>query len=1000
MHFDGSLNFDTKLIMTGVLSELKKISELAKRGEQALAKLTLDGLKVSGEKTLAVLSKIASIGLSSLNASITTATAGLTALAGGMGALLTKSTEIGRSFESSMSQVLATMGKTKDSLTEINGQNVNIYDTLSDKAKELGASTQFSASEVADAFNYMALAGWDVEKQLSSIDGVLSLSAASGLELGATCDIVTDYLSAFGMTAEQSGQMADMMAYAQSNANLTVSALAESWKNCAANMNANGQSIETTTALLSKMADQGFKGSEAGTALTAIVRDMSNSMSDGAIKIGDTSVAVADAEGNYRDLTDILVDIDKVVGGLPETARTTALSTTFTADSIKGMNLLLNAGVDNIKDFEDNLSDMSVIEGFASKSAETMNDNLEGDLKALSSASEGVSIAIYDKLSPSLRDLAQNGTSYLQQFNDALDSGDGAEGILAFASSIGDVLAKAVEDNGKMLQTATSIGASFINALINGIKKNQDKISKNIVSNIQQGLFVTEDVFTNFYNLGFKLVSSIAEGLSKNPKQFQSLTEDLLTNISSTFTRYSSKLSQSGVVILKSILRGMSNSSKTISKDITTLVSDIAKIFVENIADFLTIGVDIIVGIAEGIKEGAKNTDISTKEIINAIAFGISSNKDRLFDTAWTIISAIGSGILQELPQLSQYAIDIITSLASFVSEHAKEIGSGAVSLIETLAELLTSEDNLRALGSTAIELISSVNSSLLSKDSLTKLSNTALAIVKSLAKGITSEDGLKAFGNAIAELVGNIGNTLIGDKHIKVSEEVKKTQEIQAHFTGTEGIEKDEGLLSNLSETGGELAGRLVKGFFDILVGDETGLGAKLKEAVTEVDWSKLGEDILNSFIEGFLSALTGIDFDYEDFKKYCQSGEWFNSKNLSDSFGFMLGEKDLSGNNIKSTSTAIANPSAFNMMSGEDFSELGSKMDTVVNSNATISTDLNTATTSFADALGAFKEYKDSQQTEVHLYLYPNSQAFDTAILDSTNRLIATSGGHMYGN
>lgn len=1000
MHFDGSLNFDTKLIMTGVLSGLKKISELAKRGEQALAKLTLDGLKVSGEKTLAVLSKIASIGLSSLNASITTATAGLTALAGGMGALLTKSTEIGQSFESSMSQVLATMGKTKDSLTEINGQNVNIYDTLSDKAKELGASTQFSASEVADAFNYMALAGWDVEKQLSSIDGVLSLSAASGLELGTTCDIVTDYLSAFGMTAEQSGQMADMMAYAQSNANLTVSALAESWKNCAANMNANGQSIETTTALLSKMADQGFKGSEAGTALTAIVRDMSNSMEDGAIKIGDTSVAVADAEGNYRDLTDILVDVDKAVGNLPETARTTALSTTFTADSIKGMNLLLNAGVDNIKEFEDNLSDMSVIEGFASKSAETMNDNLEGDLKALSSASEGVSIAIYDKLSPSLRDLAQNGTSYLQQFNDALDSGDGAEGILAFASSIGDVLAKAVEDNGKMLQTATSIGASFINALINGIKKNQDKISKNIVSNIQQGLFVTEDVFTNFYNLGFKLVSSIAEGLSKNPKQFQSLTEDLLTNISSTFTQYSSKLSQSGVVILKSILKGMSNSSKAISKDITTLVSDIAKILAENIADFLTIGVDIIVGIAEGIKEGAKNTDISTKEIINAIAFGISSNKDRLFDTAWTIISAIGSGILQELPQLSQYAIDIITSLANFVSEHAKEIGSGAVNLIETLAELLTSEDNLRAFGSTAIELISSVNSSLLSKDSLTKLSNTALAIVKSLAKGITSEDSLKAFGNAIAELVGSIGNTLIGDKHIKVSEEVKKTQEIQAHFTGTEGIEEDEGLLSNLSETGGELAGRLVKGFFDILVGDETGLGAKLKEAVTEVDWSKLGEDILNSFIEGFLSALTGIDFDYEDFKKYCQSGEWFNLKNLSDSFGFMLGEKDLSGNNIKSTSTAIANPSAFNMMSGEDFSELGSKMDTVVNSNATISTDLNTATTSFADALGAFKEYKDNQQTEVNLYLYPNSQAFDTAILDSTNRLIATSGGHMYGN
>ena len=276
-HFDGSLKFDTKIDTSNIITGLKKISELAKRGEQALAKLTLEGLKKSSEKTLAVLSKIASIGLGSLNASINTATAGLTALTGGMGALVGKSVEVGKDFESSMSQVLATMGKTKDSMATLNGQKVNIYDTLNQKAKELGASTQFSASEVADAFNYMALASWGVEKQLGSIDGILDLSAASGLELGQTCDIVTDYLSAFGMTAEQSGQMADMMAYAQSNANLTVSALAESWKNCAANMNANGQSIETTTALLSKMADQGFKGSEAGTALTAIVRDMSNS---------------------------------------------------------------------------------------------------------------------------------------------------------------------------------------------------------------------------------------------------------------------------------------------------------------------------------------------------------------------------------------------------------------------------------------------------------------------------------------------------------------------------------------------------------------------------------------------------------------------------------------------------------------------------------------------------------------------------------------------------
>lgn len=359
MIYDGSLNFDTKIDTSGVVNGFKKISTLAKQGAISLAKLTLTGLEKSGEKALTVVSKIANVGLSALTSNINTATVGMTALTGATAGFLTSSIKAGESFESAMSQVIATAGITKDTMVKVNGETVNAYSTLEAKAKELGASTQFSASEVASAFNFMALAGWNVEKQLGAIDGVLDLAAASGLELGTTCDIVTDYLSAFGMETEQAGQMADMMAYAQSNANLSVSNLAESWKNCAANMNANGQSIQTTTALLSKMADQGYKGSEAGTALSAIIRDMSNSMEDGAIKIGDTSIAVADSKGNYRDLTDIIADVEKVTSKLSETERTTALSTSFTADSIKGMNLLLNAGADNIKEFEENLSDMT-----------------------------------------------------------------------------------------------------------------------------------------------------------------------------------------------------------------------------------------------------------------------------------------------------------------------------------------------------------------------------------------------------------------------------------------------------------------------------------------------------------------------------------------------------------------------------------------------------------------------------------------------------------------
>ena len=213
--------------------------------------------------------------------------------------------EVGSSFEKSMSNVQALSGATEEELQ-----------LLSDTAKEFGSSTQFSATEAADALSYMALAGWDAKTSTEALGGVLDLAASSGMDLAEASDMVTDYMSAFGMEASESAYFADLLSYAQSNANTTAEGLGEAFKNCAANMNAAGQDVETTTALLSSMANQGLKGSEAGTALTAVMRDMTSKMEDGAIAIGETSVKVQDAQGNYRDLTDILNDVESAVDGM------------------------------------------------------------------------------------------------------------------------------------------------------------------------------------------------------------------------------------------------------------------------------------------------------------------------------------------------------------------------------------------------------------------------------------------------------------------------------------------------------------------------------------------------------------------------------------------------------------------------------------------------------------------------------------------------------------
>ena len=375
--------------LSGELNENKtKLSEAegaADEFDQTLQDTTSGGLSVF---TVAVGNLVANV---------------LTGLISSMKDVVGNTIEVGKAFDSSMSNVGALSGATAEDLQ-----------MLRDTAKEFGSTTKFSASEAADALGYMALAGWDAQTSASALGGVLDLAAASGMDLAAASDMVTDYMSAFGMEAQKSGYFADVMAYAQANANTNVVQLGEAFKNSAANMNAAGQDIETVTSLLAMMANQGLKGSEAGTALTAVMRDMTSKMDEGAIAIGDASVQVMDAEGNYRDLTDILRDVEAATNGMGDAEKATALQSTFTADSIKGLNLMLNAGVDEAAKFEDELRKS---DGAAADMAKTMNDNLNGDLTNLGSKLEGVQIAMYEKFEPALRD----GVDVLDKLLDAVN---------------------------------------------------------------------------------------------------------------------------------------------------------------------------------------------------------------------------------------------------------------------------------------------------------------------------------------------------------------------------------------------------------------------------------------------------------------------------------------------------------------------------------------------------------------------------------------------------
>ena len=358
----------------------------------------------------------------------------------GLTDLAKKTIDVGMSFESSMSNNAALFKATDDELQQ-----------LSDTAQHYGETTQFSATEAADALGYMALAGWDVNKATSELGGVLELAAASGMGLAEASDMVTDYLSAFSKSAITASDFANMLAHAQANSNTTAQQLGEAYKNSAANLNAAGQDVQTVTALLAAMANQGLKGSEAGTALSAMMRDLTAKMKDGKVMIGETAVAVQDSEGNYRDLTDILRDVEKATDGMGDAQKASALSSTFTADSIKGLNLILNEGVDSTADFEESLRNC---DGAAGEMADTMNDNVAGSLKLLKSNIESKMIKVFDSAKGAIRGSVDTMSAAL----DSLDWDAISEGVGKFAQKIADLFSYLVKNADTVITVLKTIG--------------------------------------------------------------------------------------------------------------------------------------------------------------------------------------------------------------------------------------------------------------------------------------------------------------------------------------------------------------------------------------------------------------------------------------------------------------------------------------------------------------------------------------------------------------
>lgn len=356
--------------------ELRRLEEQANQSATAMQKIA-----ATGEKWKTAGANIESVGKK------------LLPITGVVTAAGTAAVTTAASFESSMSKVSAVSGATGSEL-----------DALGKKARSLAADSKFSASEAAEGLNYMAMAGWKTEDMLAGLEGVMNLAEASGESLATTSDIVTDALTAFGLKASDSGHFADVLAAASSNANTNVSMMGETFKYAAPVAGALGFSVEDTAEAIGLMANAGIKGSQAGTSLRTIMTNLSGDVKICGANIGEVTIATTNVDGSMRDLSDILADCRVAFAGLSESEKAAAAESLVGKNAMSGFLALMNAGEDDINKLSGAIDNC---DGSAKKMADTMNDNLEGQMMKLKSALQELAISFGELLLPAVTSIVK-----------------------------------------------------------------------------------------------------------------------------------------------------------------------------------------------------------------------------------------------------------------------------------------------------------------------------------------------------------------------------------------------------------------------------------------------------------------------------------------------------------------------------------------------------------------------------------------------------------------
>ena len=717
--------------------ELRRLQQEAATTNTALSKID-----VAGQKMETVGNSIAGAGKKMM---------GVTTVIGGVGVAAVKTAA---DFDSAMSQVAAVSGATgKD------------FDALRNKAREMGAKTKFSATEAAEAMNYMAMAGWKTEDMLDGIEGVMNLAAASGEDLAATSDIVTDALTAFGLSAKDSGHFADILAAASSNANTNVSMMGETFKYCAPIAGALGFSAEDTAEAIGLMANAGIKSSQAGTALRTIMNNLAGDVKISGKAIGDVTIATTNADSSMRDLSDILADCRSAFGNLTESEKAQAAESLVGKNAMSGFLALMNAGEDDIAKLS---SAIDNCDGSAEKMAMTMQDNLAGQLTILKSQLQELAISFGDILMPAIRSIV----SKLQGFVDKLNGMD--EGtkrtivtIALLVASIGPLLViigTAISKIGVAMQGVVKL-ANCISKLKVSVQGGTGVLGKlgaalgGISAPVLAVVAVIAVLVAAFVHLwktneGFRdaiigtwnrikdTISGFCQGIVDRLNALGFQFTDIVDVLKTVWDGFCQVLAP----IFEGVFNNMANILSTVTGVITGILDVFIGIFTGNwsqawtgvkeifssiwngISSFFTNILNVIKGVADVVLGwfGTSWNEVWTN--IKTFFEGIWNGIATFFTTIWETLKNIVTVGIMAIGSILSAAFDIITLPFRFIWENCKEI-------------IISVWDAIKSKVSTVIHAVASVISTVMNaiKTVFSTVWNAIKTVVTTVVNAIKS---------------------------------------------------------------------------------------------------------------------------------------------------------------------------------------------------------------------------------------------------------------------